>query len=281
MDTTSLAYTSASVYCQQQYTDRYSYYKEHLDEPYVNSTPCNMVLKTEHQNRLDCCDTRSYMELGRSYENPPQYNGSPPGGHSPGSGNSPLASNPSLPVSAQQLSPLPPLSQSTRPGNRNTENEGRGKGEMTGEPVPRNGATLRERTRMHMLNDAFDDLRKVVPKSNLSEHQKLSKIATLRLAIHYISALVSILKSTGAEIELTLDETSCGDRRGRKRGCRRGRDSMKASHGVAKALRKDEQGVYPASRNGAYENHPMVANGLQVSEGMPMHNMTYYKNNQA
>lgn len=65
----------------------------------------------------------------------------------------------------------------------------------------RGGATLRERNRMHMLNDAFENLRRVVPKSNLSEHQKLSKIATLRLAIHYIRALSSILKSTGAEIK--------------------------------------------------------------------------------
>lgn len=61
----------------------------------------------------------------------------------------------------------------------------------------RNGATLRERNRMHILNDAFDDLRKIVPKSNLSEHQRLSKIATLRLAIHYISALTKILQSSG------------------------------------------------------------------------------------
>ncbi|XP_052829165.1 heart- and neural crest derivatives-expressed protein 1 [Octopus bimaculoides] len=80
----------------------------------------------------------------------------------------------------------------------------------------REGATERERTRMHMLNDAFDDLRRVVPKSNLSEHQKLSKIATLRLAIHYISALASILKSTGADIKLIKDTTSI-DGRGRRR----------------------------------------------------------------
>ena len=59
---------------------------------------------------------------------------------------------------------------------------------------PRGGATERERNRMHMINEAFDRLREVVPKSNLSEHQKLSKIATLRLAIHYISALSSILQ---------------------------------------------------------------------------------------
>lgn len=64
-----------------------------------------------------------------------------------------------------------------------------------------NGATERERTRMHLLNDAFDDLRKVVPKSNLSEHQKLSKIATLRLAIGYIAALTSTLKNSGIEVK--------------------------------------------------------------------------------
>lgn len=83
--------------------------------------------------------------------------------------------------------------------------------------VSRIGATERERTRMHMLNDAFDELRKVVPKSNLSEHQKLSKIATLRLAIHYISALASTLKATGTEIRLVKDTGVC-DRRGRRRG---------------------------------------------------------------
>lgn len=61
----------------------------------------------------------------------------------------------------------------------------------------RNGATLRERNRMHVLNDAFDDLRKIVPKTNLSEHQRLSKIATLRLAIQYIAGLTSILQKSG------------------------------------------------------------------------------------
>jgi hypothetical protein len=61
----------------------------------------------------------------------------------------------------------------------------------------RNGATVRERNRMHILNDAFDDLRRIVPKTNLSEHQRLSKIATLRLAIHYIGALTKILQNSG------------------------------------------------------------------------------------
>ncbi|CAF0714688.1 unnamed protein product [Adineta steineri] len=55
--------------------------------------------------------------------------------------------------------------------------------------------TVRERNRMHALNEAFDELRRVVPKANLHDHQRLSKIATLRLAIHYISCLTQILDS--------------------------------------------------------------------------------------
>jgi len=64
---------------------------------------------------------------------------------------------------------------------------------------PRGGATERERNRMHVLNDAFDYLRRVVPRTNLSEHQKLSKIATLKLAIQYIDALNRILQSYGPQ----------------------------------------------------------------------------------
>lgn len=59
--------------------------------------------------------------------------------------------------------------------------------------------TIRERNRMHALNEAFDDLRRVVPKANLHDHQRLSKIATLRLAIHYISCLTQILDSHGSK----------------------------------------------------------------------------------
>ena len=57
--------------------------------------------------------------------------------------------------------------------------------------------TVRERNRMHALNEAFDELRRVVPKANLHDHQRLSKIATLRLAIHYITCLTQILDSNG------------------------------------------------------------------------------------
>lgn len=89
--------------------------------------------------------------------------------------------------------------------------------------VIREGATERERMRMHSLNDAFDGLRHVVPKSNLSDHHKLSKIATLRLAIHYIAALTGILKSSGVEVRVIQDH-STGDMRGKRRRFRnRGR----------------------------------------------------------
>ncbi|KAI0987349.1 hypothetical protein GJ496_001421 [Pomphorhynchus laevis] len=63
--------------------------------------------------------------------------------------------------------------------------------------VSRDGATVRERNRMHHLNQAFEELRKVIPKSTAFEHRKLSKIATLRLAIHYISTLTQILHHCG------------------------------------------------------------------------------------
>ena len=101
----------------------------------------------------------------------------------------------------------------------------RQKGSLTKSPCPvpgiiRVGATVRERTRMHVLNDAFDELRKVIPKSNLSEQQKLSKIATLRQAIQYIDALVRTLESSGVEIK-KIHGYCAGDMRGKRRSCRK------------------------------------------------------------
>lgn len=58
----------------------------------------------------------------------------------------------------------------------------------------RDCATVRERNRMHKLNRAFEELRKVIPKESYDGDEKLSKIATLRLAIHYISVLADILE---------------------------------------------------------------------------------------
>ena len=49
----------------------------------------------------------------------------------------------------------------------------------------------RERQRMHSLNDAFQDLREVIPHVNLE--RKLSKIETLTLAKNYIKALTNVI----------------------------------------------------------------------------------------
>ena len=54
-------------------------------------------------------------------------------------------------------------------------------------------ANTRERSRMHGLNEALDELRKYVPC--YSKTQKLSKIETLRLARNYISAMSEILSN--------------------------------------------------------------------------------------
>ncbi|XP_018581068.1 neurogenic differentiation factor 4-like [Scleropages formosus] len=53
-------------------------------------------------------------------------------------------------------------------------------------------ANARERSRMHGLNDALDNLRSVMPC--YSKTQKLSKIETLRLARNYIWALSEVLE---------------------------------------------------------------------------------------
>lgn len=54
-------------------------------------------------------------------------------------------------------------------------------------------ANARERSRMHGLNDALDNLRRVMPC--YTKTQKLSKIETLRLARNYIWALSEVLES--------------------------------------------------------------------------------------
>jgi hypothetical protein len=60
----------------------------------------------------------------------------------------------------------------------------------------RTSATRRERTRMRKLNVAYDRLRKVVPNLGCdSPDARLSKIATLRLAIEYITVLTDYLRS--------------------------------------------------------------------------------------
>ncbi|KHN87761.1 Neurogenic differentiation factor 1 [Toxocara canis] len=64
---------------------------------------------------------------------------------------------------------------------------------LTKSRLRRQKANCRERSRMHGLNQALDVLRQCVPLT--TQHQKLSKIETLRLARNYIAALNYILHS--------------------------------------------------------------------------------------
>ena len=49
----------------------------------------------------------------------------------------------------------------------------------------------RERQRMHSLNDAFGELKEVIPHVNVG--RRLSKIETLKLAKNYIKALTNVI----------------------------------------------------------------------------------------
>ena len=67
----------------------------------------------------------------------------------------------------------------------------------------------RERQRMHSLNDAFQDLREVIPHINLE--RKLSKIETLTLAKNYIKALTNVIcdmRGEKAAFEFEKEEES-------------------------------------------------------------------------
>ncbi|KAK2156974.1 hypothetical protein LSH36_201g01022 [Paralvinella palmiformis] len=55
----------------------------------------------------------------------------------------------------------------------------------------------RERMRMHSLNDAFQELREVIPHVTIG--RKLSKIETLTLAKNYIKALTNVICETRGE----------------------------------------------------------------------------------
>ncbi|ULT93163.1 hypothetical protein L5515_010135 [Caenorhabditis briggsae] len=77
------------------------------------------------------------------------------------------------------------------------------------EPGVRLSINLRERCRMHDLNEALDDLRAVIPYAHGGSVRKLSKIATLLLAKNHIimqakaidelTALVSQMKKKNLE----------------------------------------------------------------------------------
>lgn len=61
-------------------------------------------------------------------------------------------------------------------------------------PAQRKAANIRERKRMFSLNDAFDQLKKKVPR--FDDETKLSRIETLKLAIKYIDFMTNKLKES-------------------------------------------------------------------------------------
>ena len=76
----------------------------------------------------------------------------------------------------------------------------------------------RERQRMHSLNDAFQELREVIPHINLE--RKLSKIETLTLAKNYIKALTNVIcDMRGENPAFEMEATQAKDADGSDSGC--------------------------------------------------------------
>nr|SYW87240.1 taxi A [Paravelia dilatata] len=67
----------------------------------------------------------------------------------------------------------------------------------------RKNANARERSRMREINEAFETLRRAVP----CQDEKMTKIATLKLAMSYIAALSDALSESDAD-SLISDSTS-------------------------------------------------------------------------
>ncbi|XP_069093551.1 neurogenic differentiation factor 2 [Pleurodeles waltl] len=97
--------------------------------------------------------------------------------------------------------------QGDRPKKRGPKKRKMTKARLERSKVRRQKANARERNRMHDLNSALDNLRKVVPC--YSKTQKLSKIETLRLAKNYIWALSEILRSGKRPDLVSYVQTLC------------------------------------------------------------------------
>ncbi|CAD6195469.1 unnamed protein product [Caenorhabditis auriculariae] len=68
------------------------------------------------------------------------------------------------------------------------------------EPGVRLSINLRERCRMHDLNEALDDLRAVIPYAHGGSVRKLSKIATLLLAKNHIIMQAKAIEELGTVV---------------------------------------------------------------------------------
>ncbi|XP_060704711.1 neurogenic differentiation factor 2 [Hemiscyllium ocellatum] len=95
----------------------------------------------------------------------------------------------------------------SRPRKRGPKRRKMTKARLERFKLRRQKANTRERNRMHDLNSALDNLRKVVPC--YSKTQKLSKIETLRLAKNYIWALSEILRSGKRPDLVSYVQTLC------------------------------------------------------------------------
>lgn len=75
-----------------------------------------------------------------------------------------------------------------------TKRKRRRKPRLTGISKQRQSANARERNRMRSIGAAMLQLRHCLPPSLVPKCKKLSKIQTLRLAIHYIACLFEVLR---------------------------------------------------------------------------------------
>ncbi|XP_069690884.1 protein dimmed-like [Periplaneta americana] len=110
-----------------------------------------------------------------------------------------------------------PSRKQTRPkrkGSNGNVNNGSGRRRKSGisareRNLRRLESNERERMRMHSLNDAFEQLREVIP--HVKMERKLSKIETLTLAKNYIMALTNVIcEMRGEEKPYTFLDVDCG-----------------------------------------------------------------------
>ncbi|CAG9560139.1 unnamed protein product [Danaus chrysippus] len=135
-------------------------------------------------------------------------------------------------------------------------------------------ANDRERNRMHMLNEALDRLRCVLP--TFPEDTKLTKIETLRFAHNYIFALSQTLESLDnincgqTSVEYNYDKLSCAAEKVNK-------DAFREIF----LPNKDECGDGYRSFQGYSKPFPNGSNFLQTSEGVLINvgNVTVSVNN--
>ena len=79
---------------------------------------------------------------------------------------------------------------------------------MTGVSKQRKSANARERSRVQVINSAFESLRELIPLS--PTEKRPSKIETVRLAALYISHLTELLTNIGKESDIRGNAEALG-----------------------------------------------------------------------